>query len=292
MARFTSDYGERGPEQIRTQNNRSAQLLQARSGPQNKAPVTMRKGDFATSLHPRGALMTLAGDKNSRITIIIPRDAVNNLGTVFGTGIPTTDDFPEDGQYGWKIDEAAGKGYWSINIDGTVYYMTSTVGGINFTDITGTITDAQHGNLGRQTGGNPHHTNATSGQPGFMSTTHFDMLDLATAAATASRLVLRNASGAANFADTCNFANISLSGNATVTGNLSAANVSGTASVDAPEYSLSSTIFLNSIDTGWTAMTGTATKGGFDTTTVTLPQLAQVVKALSDAFISNAWPQT
>jgi hypothetical protein len=34
--------------------------------------------------------------------------------------------------------------------------------------------------------------------------------------------------------------------------------------------------------TGWTAMTGTGSKGGFDTSSVTLLQLAQVVKALVD----------
>jgi hypothetical protein len=41
---------------------------------------------------------------------------------------------------------------------------------------------------------------------------------------------------------------------------------------------------LGARDTGWTAFTGTASKGGFATSTVTLPQLAQVVKALQDAL--------
>lgn len=41
-------------------------------------------------------------------------------------------------------------------------------------------------------------------------------------------------------------------------------------------------------DTGWVAMVGTATKGGgFNTATVTLPQLAQVVKAATDALTSR-----
>ncbi len=40
-------------------------------------------------------------------------------------------------------------------------------------------------------------------------------------------------------------------------------------------------------DTGWAAFTGTATKGGFATGTVTLPQLAQVVKALQDALTAR-----
>ncbi len=41
-------------------------------------------------------------------------------------------------------------------------------------------------------------------------------------------------------------------------------------------------------DTGWTKMTGTTTKGGgYDTGTVTLPQLAAVVKALTDHMYDN-----
>ncbi len=49
-----------------------------------------------------------------------------------------------------------------------------------------------------------------------------------------------------------------------------------------------SAYFINSLQvvgprqTGWSAMAGTATKGGFDTATVTLPQLAQLVKAIID----------
>jgi hypothetical protein len=40
-------------------------------------------------------------------------------------------------------------------------------------------------------------------------------------------------------------------------------------------------------DTGWTAFTGTASKGGFATSTVTLAQLAQVVKAMQDALTAH-----
>lgn len=44
---------------------------------------------------------------------------------------------------------------------------------------------------------------------------------------------------------------------------------------------------LGARDTGWTAFTGTASKGGFATGTVTLTQLAQVVKALQDALTAH-----
>lgn len=44
---------------------------------------------------------------------------------------------------------------------------------------------------------------------------------------------------------------------------------------------------IPAIQSGWSAMAGTASKGGFDTTTVTLPQLAQVVKGLLDANLAH-----
>lgn len=294
MARLTSDYGDKGAEQIRRQNNRSPQLLQARTGVQNKAPVFMAKGDFATSLHPRGALMAVAGDKNSREYIIIPRNSVQNLGTQFGTGLPTVDAFPNEEDYGWWIDESAGKAYWSINVGGTVYFTTSTVGGINFTEISGTITDTQHGNLGRQTGGSPHHTNATTTQPGFLSTTFFDLLNGATSAATASTLVLRNGTGGANFGGTLTVVAITGTGAIGVTGgNITTDSTSQGNIVNAvASFRHNGTVIINGIDTGWTAMTGTATRGGFDTATVTLPQLAEVVKAFTDAHLANDWIST
>lgn len=220
MPKLTNSYGNQDVdpsarlalEQVRRQTNRSPNLLQSRNGAQNKAPAKMSRGDLASSLVPRGCMFTLAGDKNTRRSIIVPDDIIQNLGTQFGTGVPTIANFPTENDYGWWIDTAAGKAYWSINVTGTIYYTTSTIGGINFTDISGTITDAQHGNLGRQTGGSPHHTNATTAQPGFLSTTFFDRLNTATSAATASTLALRNASGEANFAGTCGFVAMTLSG--------------------------------------------------------------------------------
>ena len=66
--------------------------------------------------------------------------------------------------------------------------------------------------------------------------------------------------------------------------------ISGGLNVDsvnaAATIKISGTQVLQSRETGWTALTNTATKGGgYDTTTVTLAQLAAVVKALVDAMI-------
>lgn len=197
-------------EQIRQQTNGGPQLFNARNPISHTAPRGTKLGDMAASHHPRGALLTVYGDRGTATRVVIPRNSVENLGTQLGTGTPVIENFPEDGNYGWWIDEGAGTAYWTINIEGTLYWTTAANGGINFTQISGTITNDQHGALGRQTGGgSPHHTNATTAQPGFLSTTFFDRLNDATASATASTLVLRNGSGAANFQGTCNFEGIS-----------------------------------------------------------------------------------
>lgn len=53
------------------------------------------------------------------------------------------------------------------------------------------------------------------------------------------------------------------------------------------EFRRNAVKLLGARDTGWTAFTGTASKGGFATSTVTLVQLAQVVKALQDALTAH-----
>lgn len=298
MARLTSGFDSSAPEQIRRQNNRASQLMQARVGSQNKAPVQMYVGDVGVSRHPRGAMFALPGARNTREYFVIPRDTAHNLGIQEGTGVPTTDGFPNDQDYGWWVDTAAGKSYWALNVGGLIYYVTSTVGGINFTDITGTISDTQHGNRGRATGGNPMHTNGTATEPGFLSTAFFTLLNDATASATANTLVLRGAGGGTNFGGTVNVAALTGTGLISTSGNMSAVDVTGSgtaqgATVNATtQYNMNGTLIINGRDTGWTAMTGTATKGGFDTATVTLPQLAQVVKAFVDAHLANDWIAT
>lgn len=303
MSRLTSSYGTNAPEEIRRQTNRSPQLFQARTGSQNKAPVSMFKGDFAVSLHPRGALVALPGNQNSREYFVIPRDTASNLGTQEGTGVPTTTGFPNDGDYGWWIDAAAGKAYWTVNNNGLIFYATSTTTGINFTDITGELSDAQHGDRGRAVGGNPMHTNATATESGFLSTAFFTDLNDATASATASTLVKRNGTAGASFGGTVNVVVLAGTGAWSTSGSISSTSAgtafsgsSGAAVFNTTNsltsYAINGTVIIAGVDTGWTAMTGTATKGGFDTASVTLAQLAEVVKALSDAMLGTNWIST
>lgn len=90
-------------------------------------------------------------------------------------------------------------------------------------------------------------------------------------------------------------------GNATVNGNL-LANTLGTASgptisilntisvaggVNSTGYSVGAAAVVGSRKTGWVAPTGTATRTTFDTAAVTLPQLAERVKALLDDLTTH-----
>jgi hypothetical protein len=293
MPRLTSSYGERGSEDIRRQNNRGSQLMQARIGFQNKAPVAMYNGDLGVSRHPRGALFALPGNGGTREYFVIPRDTASNLGTQEGTGVPTTTGFPNNGDYGWWVDAAAGKAYWVLNNDGIIYYATSTASGINFTDITGELSDTQHGDRGRITGGNPMHTNATATEAGFLSTTFFSLLNGATASATASTLVQRNGTAGAAFGGTLTAATISASANITTsagdvsatTGNITAPNggVNAQSADMTNNYAVNGSQVVGPQDTGWTSQTATPSKADLGATP-TVGAIAQWAAAVQGAL--------
>ena len=63
--------------------------------------------------------------------------------------------------------------------------------------------------------------------------------------------------------------------------------VSDTGFVAGAGFSVGGDQVVGARSTGWSAMSGTATKGGFNTATVTTAQLAQVVKALTDALTTS-----
>lgn len=54
-----------------------------------------------------------------------------------------------------------------------------------------------------------------------------------------------------------------------------------------PVVAVDGVVIIKERQTGWSAMTGTATKGGGDTSSVTLPQLAERVKALIDLLSAH-----
>jgi len=70
-------------------------------------------------------------------------------------------------------------------------------------------------------------------------------------------------------------------------GTTTASTVKGTTINATTAFQQGGTQVLGARKTGWGAATGTATRTTFDTTTVTLPQLAERVKALIDDLISH-----
>jgi hypothetical protein len=76
--------------------------------------------------------------------------------------------------------------------------------------------------------------------------------------------------------------------NGTIGATVDTLTAKGDGSIDvATSISIAGTKVLGPQDTGWTAATGTASKGAFDTATVTLPDLAQQVKAIRDLLATN-----
>lgn len=59
------------------------------------------------------------------------------------------------------------------------------------------------------------------------------------------------------------------------------------ASPDVTSLKVAGTQVVGARQTGWTPPTGTATRTSFDTATVTLPQLAEAVKALADDLVAH-----
>lgn len=279
-------------DQIRSQTNTGSQLLTL--GKNGSIPRGARKGDLTTAFHPRGIIATAIGDRGTSITTVIPRNAIDNIPTFTGTGVPTIDEFPEEGTYGWKIDPGTA-GYWAINWEGTVYWATAIAGGITFGSISGTISNDQHGQLGRQTtAGNPHHTNATTTQPGFLSTAFFDLLNGATDANTASTIVMRSASREIK----CVLLTATGATSITASGLIQGNDIFSTTDVEATQvligntadvavsYKVASTKVVGAQNTGWTAQTATPSKADLGATP-TAAALAQWAAAVQNALASH-----
>jgi hypothetical protein len=68
---------------------------------------------------------------------------------------------------------------------------------------------------------------------------------------------------------------------------LTTVDATGAITTSAGTFKVGTNQVVSTRKTGWAAATGAATRTTFDTTTVTLPQLAERVKALLDDLISH-----
>jgi hypothetical protein len=240
--------------QLRSQNNRGAGVVKQPVTAGGKVPRGRKRGDMGSRPTTRGVALRTYADKDSSREVEVTEASATYMGIRSGTAAPTTDDFA-DGQAGWWYNTATSTMYSVANFGGTIYNVNPATLGIAFTNISGAITDDQHGARGRVTSGTspqPLHTNATSTQAGFMAATDKAKLDAATDTATASVIMMRDSNAnafAARFDATTSF------------------RIGGTKVVGARQ-------------TGWAIPTGTTARGTFDTESVTLVQLARRVYSL------------
>jgi hypothetical protein len=238
--------------QLRSQNNRAPGVVGQPVKVGGKLAKGRKRGDMGSRPTARGVALRTYADNDTSREVEIPEDAAKYLGLQSGTAAPTTSNFPNSGEYGWFYNSAATSMYFVVNNGGTITNISPGPIGIAFTNISGTITDTQHGARGRLAGTSPQHTNATTAEAGFMSTTDKTKLDAATDTATASVIMMRDSSAnafAVRFDATTSF------------------RIGGTKVVGARQ-------------TGWTIPTGTTARGTFDTESVTLVQLARRVYSL------------
>jgi hypothetical protein len=188
------------------------------------------------------------------------------------------------------------------------------------TQISGSITATQHGNFTAATANDSLHAAATTSHPGFLSTAFFDLLNGADVNSSANTLVLRSAIGNSQFNSVnlraigggsgtlqVNSVDITTANNTIATtaatadtlvrrgsaggtsfaGTLEAAVITASSTVDgtifnatSSQYKSNGTKVVGARQTGWSAPTGTASRATFDTTSVSVEQLAQRVYAL------------
>lgn len=212
----------------------------------------------------------------------LPSDISSQVGYQEGSGVPTLANFPNPGDNGQYFDTATSRLWIVRNRGGTLIYpnfvsISGTITGTQHSDlsafvgtlhsfgqISGTITATQHGNFSAATANDSLHAVATTAHPGFLSTTFFDLLNGATAAATASTLVQRNGTGGANFAGTLAAVDVDASGH----------------------YEVDSVQVVSNRNTGWTAPTATQSKAGF-ANGATATQIEQTLSAVVNALITH-----
>lgn len=268
------------------------QRVQTVTSTNNKYQKRNRFGDQFTTLNGDNLEFSISDSKGNLITRSLASDISGFLSYQTGTVAPTVaTNFPEDGNWGWYLDTVTGYMYLPRNVSGTLYNITiSTLAGTitgaqhgnlnafvgtmhamgqisgtlsaaqhgdlsaavatfhSFSQIGSTITAGQHGNLA----GGALHSAASGAANGFMSTTHYNLVNGATASATADTLCLRDASGNVNGA---------------------AIEVAGTKVVGAR-------------NTGWTAPTATQSKAGF-ANGASATEIEQNLSAVINALITH-----
>lgn len=149
-------------QQLEDQINGSAQYASAG----DRIPFGRPSGSLAGRPVPNGiALSISAGGKQTREKILSD-ESTDILQVSFTDADPTTTDFPADGDWGWHLNTSTNNWFFARNYQGTIVYPNPG-GAVNFTDLLGTLSDAQHG---ARSGGTLH-ADVTTSVSGFMTAT-------------------------------------------------------------------------------------------------------------------------
>ncbi len=173
------------------------------AGVQNGKQAILKNGDSTIAISGDNIYFRQGAAKGTALEFNISRASTGLKPYQTGTIAPSVaTNFPADGDFGFYENTTGPTYYWTINHGGALKNISiSTLTGwpIAFPSITGTITADQHGELGRTTSGgstHPLHTNATTGEAGFLSTTFFDLLTTTSVTTSNDSLVKRSATGA------------------------------------------------------------------------------------------------
>lgn len=186
-----------------------------------QSPTGQGEGDQTTRLLDGGGfLFSVYDQEGNPAELALAADSSTNLAFKTGVVAPVVADYPNPGDNGQFYDTVLSQLYIVRNYGGALIFPNfvsisgtisaaqhgdlSGAGGTmhNLNQLNGELSDTQHGDRGRITGGNPMHTGATTTEAGFMSAADKVILDAATSAATANAIVKRNGTGGANFAGT------------------------------------------------------------------------------------------
>lgn len=154
-------------------------------------PRGMSNGDRLMGRGTRGNITGIPDGKGNVITQEVPDSVTQFQDPQTGAGAPTTANFPVIGDFGWYRDTTNNVTYFVQNRSGAIDNISLSTFTGSISDLSGTITDAQHG---ARAGGTLHAT-ATGSVAGFLSATDKSLINTATDAATGSALCQRDVNG-------------------------------------------------------------------------------------------------
>lgn len=133
-----------------------------------KRPKGVRQGDRLMGRGARGIVFGIPDTQGNVKQSEVPDTVTQYQDQQSGIVPPTVaDNFPNDGDFGWYRDTVSTLTYMALNSGGTLYTIKN--GGFDFTDISGTITAAQHGDFTAVAANDNLHALATTSRPGFLS---------------------------------------------------------------------------------------------------------------------------